>query len=414
MSPARKKIREIKVMFDTSVLFTKTASDLVNIGVANLINENKSHPDMKLRWYLPEIVAEERAFQMRKSGSELLPSLQKIERLLGYNLGISEATINEKIKLIISDQAESLDILIEKLNIAEVNWQNIINASVKRTPPFEDNDKEKGFRDAIIAETFLQLVNNSPRTKTQCRIVLVTGDQLLRVAVTARISDLQNAQVLGSADELKEFINTLASQVSESFVAEIQKKASSLFFTEKNEGTIYYKNKIDEKIRRDFPQEFSKIPSPANFRDTARIIIGKTRFVRKEQQRMHWVTPIEYSAMLHRFASSTPQFSPNIGTGLNINSLTSMPKSNTLQINPFQAILQPGITGLLSPTQIDPSSSEPKFFITSFQSEKQSLYPIVSTFDVHWSVTVDRQRKLTRAKVDDIAFVDTTWNASGS
>jgi hypothetical protein len=40
-----------------------------------------------------------------------------------------------------------------------------------RKPPLKDGETEKGFRDRIIVETFLQLVDDSPKTPTICRIV---------------------------------------------------------------------------------------------------------------------------------------------------------------------------------------------------------------------------------------------------
>ena len=56
----RRKPPELKVVFDTSVLHTTLASSLINSAVAKLIEENSGHIDLKLSWYLPDVVRHER------------------------------------------------------------------------------------------------------------------------------------------------------------------------------------------------------------------------------------------------------------------------------------------------------------------------------------------------------------------
>ena len=128
------------------------------------------------------------------------------------------------------------------LDHKSVDWPALIHAGEYRIPPFEAGDKEKGFRDAIVAECFLQLVANSPKTPAICRVVLVTSDGLLSQAVNARIAGLPNAHVLSNIEELKGLINTVVSNAGEEFISQLKPKAAKLFFVSADEkDTLYYK-----------------------------------------------------------------------------------------------------------------------------------------------------------------------------
>ena len=61
---AKKRIPRLLVVFDTNVLYTQVASDLVRAEVQKIIEENSNHPDLIIEWYLPDIVIGERKYQM--------------------------------------------------------------------------------------------------------------------------------------------------------------------------------------------------------------------------------------------------------------------------------------------------------------------------------------------------------------
>ena len=109
-----------------------------------------------------------------------------------------------------------------------INWEDLIDRACYRKLPF-DKEKEKGFRDSIIAETFLQLVNDSPKSPSVCRIVLVSNDGDLSDYIKAATRENSNVKVLSSVDELESYVNILASKVTENFVKEISDKVSHYF-----------------------------------------------------------------------------------------------------------------------------------------------------------------------------------------
>ncbi|HFQ94689.1 MAG TPA: hypothetical protein ENK32_11805, partial [Anaerolineae bacterium] len=221
----KKKIPNLFVLFDTNVLFTQVASDLVRHDVRRIVKDNSNHPDLKISWYLPEVVLGERKHQMLRKAKELLPNMKKLEKLLGHKFGVGEDTLELHVDNAISRGIEEYKFKITNVDVAEVDWNNIISRSVTRDPPFEENEKEKGFRDSIIAHSFAQLHKTSPSTPNICRLALVSEDRRLREYVSELTIDSKNVRILSSLDELEGLINTLVSTIPEEFAAELAEKA---------------------------------------------------------------------------------------------------------------------------------------------------------------------------------------------
>ncbi len=97
--PKKKKSppKQLRVAFDSNVLHTATATDLVRQEVGRFIQE-AVYPDLKIFWYLPSIVRHERQFQMQKKGLELLPSILAMERLLEHGLNITAQLVIEQVQ----------------------------------------------------------------------------------------------------------------------------------------------------------------------------------------------------------------------------------------------------------------------------------------------------------------------------
>ena len=239
----RKRSPELRVVFDTSALYTKAASDLLSSEVNSLINDNSSHPDLKITWYLPDMVRCEREFQMRQAAIGLLPNVEKLERLLDHNLNITPDILEMRVGEAIERSLKFREIRVLPLSVENVDWTQLILNSAYRKPPFEKGQYEKGFRDAIIVETFLQLVDQSPKTPEICRLALVSKDNLLREAVKARTESNINVKLVATIGELEGLINTLVANVTEEFIETIREKADNLFFQTNDNDTLYYKER---------------------------------------------------------------------------------------------------------------------------------------------------------------------------
>lgn len=300
MATSRKRL--VKVFFDTSVIYTQVASDLFKPEVAEFLVTPNNDPELQVTWYLPEVVKAEREYQMNARAVELLPGLAKLERVLGHQLGINPEVVKERIASTIQKQLTANKVALANLDPAQVPWTAVIDAAVNRKPPFQPGEKEKGFRDAMIAETFLQEADRSPRTPSLCLMVLVSEDELLREAVKLRTASIKNVRVLADLDELKGLMNTLSSEVSEEYVEELRVKAAALFWTTPDDKTtLYYTAEVGKQINDQFAAELTAIPEGILRVNTKMNYITSTpNFVRKEGPTLRWATKIRVDQELFR------------------------------------------------------------------------------------------------------------------
>jgi hypothetical protein len=120
---------------------------------------------------------------MQAEALKLRSAINKIERLLNHNLALTDPMLLDHVRTKIDEKERELGLQEIALNHSLVDWRVLIHAAAYRIPPFQAGDKEKGFRDALVAESFLQLLTDSPKTPNLCRVVLVTSDELLSQAV---------------------------------------------------------------------------------------------------------------------------------------------------------------------------------------------------------------------------------------
>ena len=127
--------------------------------VTELIRASSGHVDLTIRWYLPEIVRNEREDQLRQLALKTFPSVQKLERILEQQTGMNEQLILKRIAERVDQQASNLQLQILHITIAEADWAKIMEDAAFRRPPFSSGENEKGFRDALVAR---QPDNSSP------------------------------------------------------------------------------------------------------------------------------------------------------------------------------------------------------------------------------------------------------------
>lgn len=375
-----KRILELKVVFDTSAIYSGTTSDLFKNEIRELFEKYSSTQDLKITWYLPEVVVHERTHQMRKKGLELIPSINKLERILGHNLGITPEIIELKINDTIAKHLEKNKINVLKIDPLKVNWEKLILNSCYRIAPFEDNEKEKGFRDSLVLESILQLISSSPTASSICRVIFITGDKLLQEAFINATSENANVKVFFSLEELDSLINILSSEITEKLINSIIEQAQNLFFKKENQDSFYYKENIGQKIRDKYSTELSSLPPNAQKRENGTWWIPKPGFVKKINQKIFWKTTITVDAK---------------GYSVKKDLITSiLEKYSTLPENP---------TGVI----------RTKFNTGMEQSASQTIDELIANgktkFEVIWSITLTTTKKLINPKLEEINFIETTW-----
>jgi len=390
MVEKKKTTPKLLVVFDTSILFSQVAYDLVCNEVKTFISANSKHPDLCIQWYLPRTVIDERRYQMQNKAFELLPSITKLETLLGHNLNITEDILINQVDAAIEKQLKELQISTLYIDTAKVDWNSLINRAINRTPPFEPGDKEKGFRDSLIAETFLQLVQQSPATPSVCRLAIITNDNLLAKYITTNTKDANNVRVLSNIGELGSLINTLVSQVTEEFVAGIKEKVNNFFFEEKNNSSLLYKENIIDKIKESYGEQLKTVPKVGLLRENGTWRNSPPFFIRKVKQRIFWKTFIIIDAEAFKLEFSAGE---------------------TLYTNPdFHNPMQPNLLSPLLPN-LDVKQQYPPTILTGFPktSTKVKIAKGQSSFEIYWSVNITQTKKLSRPQINEIKFVGTKW-----
>lgn len=417
MATAKKKKKkakpELRVVFDTSILFTLVASDLLKESVAKLILENSNHADLQLSWYLPQMVIDERRYQMTEKARELLPSIQKLERLLGHNLSITEDILDLRVNEAIERNLKELGLTTLDLDVQKTDWHEIIRRSVNREQPFQPGEKEKGFRDSIIAESFIQLVEQSPSTQSVCRLAIISNDSLLSDFIRERTKDASNVRVLSDLSELESLINTLVSEATEEFIAEISEKAESYFFDQDNDASLYYKEGIRKKIEEEFADELASVPSEATRRKGGTWWIGAPVFVKKKQQRTFWTNTIRVDGVAIKYESQ-PQLPGVLTTDTPTVYLPPTSLRSFIPPNPTTGVLPSSLTDNALGSIMTGGGADSRMVggLRSIFSPPPKRVEVASgktRFEVHWSINYTQTKKLTTPKIESIKCIGTTW-----
>ncbi len=403
MNKIKNSIKELRVVFDTSVLYTQVASDLLKHEVAELIRQNSSHDDIGINWYIPVVVRHERQFQMQKEARKFLGPLARLEKLLGRGLKITEEKLMQRVEQTIEAKLAEHGIQSLSVDWAKVDWNTMMLDAAYRRPPFEDGEKEKGFRDALIAEAFAQLVARSPTERNACTIILLTNDSLLTEAVTKRTSTARNVKIMQNLEEIKGFINTITSHVDEELVTRMQKEAEKLFYEENNPATLFYTADILVRIEAQFEKQLSEIPDGADYRRRGSVQIRQPRFIKKQGKQVSWATRLSFEAQAFKRQIRESSLPPTIGTGSRIISTES---TNVTLKDPL--------------LNLTPSFSIPPRFSTLYTMAGQ-VSPLIfqperpvkigeSLFEVEWSTTLNVKGALTTPTFHDVRYLETTWS----
>lgn len=285
----------IKVFFDTNVIHTAQAHLLLPKAVVEYIKDHKRIESVDIVWCVPEFVIEERRHQMQRAANALLPKLEDLEKVIGHSLAITPDILNDRIDAKIAAFVEEYGLNVVNLDEDKVDINDLTRRSAHRLPPFETSDKsEKGFRDSIIATTFLQEVEASPSTPRVCRLVFVTGDKRLQEYLREKTETTKNTRLLESLDELRSLLNAIASEVTEEFLTEISSQAESIFYNFEKQAGLYVSEKVYKEIGIQFEEELSSVTEhyPNSIREADRVSLGDLTFMDKKGQIVHWTTEV--------------------------------------------------------------------------------------------------------------------------
>jgi hypothetical protein len=100
--------------------------------------------------------------------------------------------------------------------------------------------------------------------------------------------------------ELKSLINTLVSEAGEEYVAGLVPIAKAFFHSVIDREILYFNADISSRLKRDFALQLGDRPPGADTRENPTYTVQEPAFLRKEDQRVYWVSRIRVAARAYR------------------------------------------------------------------------------------------------------------------
>lgn len=383
-----------------------------------MIETTGSQLGIDIRWYVPDVVVGERRRQMNEQAQKMLPTLNRAGRLLGRGLISGPGELASSIDRVISEDIERLRINQIELDADRVSWREIIKAAIERLPPFEPEKPDKGFKDALILETFKQIVGTLPVTLKAARIFLVTNDALLAEAAGFFVSKFQNVAVV-TREDLRTRLTAIAAHITQADLEALMPKAVATFYTEgATERALYYREKIGEYVRR----ELSRSASAAGFGASVKIealTIAHPSFVKKEGQRLSFATTITavgiaskqvqrptsnalHPAWDYSYPITAAHIAPATSPSQFLANVVPSPSNTFLVTRPWSDQL--AVSGTYDPAALrigNPQISLPEYETVTARCE--------ATATVEWAATLTQANRLRTADVVSKAFDAGDW-----
>ncbi len=241
------------VFLDTNCLYTQRDDQVLDPAVTDLLLSLQSKVGLNIA--TSKVVIEEHVLKKLPKCQTLLNEAKKklrdLQALMEHQYQISLPTKEEletKVRARIDEWIKALTIRV--LDIPdEINWKAIVWKAVNREPPFSrasdtKNSNEKGFKDAVILETLLEL----HRRETEREIVFVCEDGLL--LSTAR-EILHNQPRFISVNALTEFsarVEVILATPGPAFLEAVVSRAKKEFFAPEDPNCIWFRLNILDQI----------------------------------------------------------------------------------------------------------------------------------------------------------------------
>ena len=377
---------DVHIVADTNALYSDSVDRLLSKSLSDFILLEARPLGVVLQWHLPAVVITERKQQMLGKGLTLLESVEKLETLIDHKMGYTEDTIRLHIDKAVERQMESHSLRALDLESARVNWDSVIDAAARKLPPYSSGGKEKGFKDAVILETFMQLAEGLPRSPTSCRVFLLTNDGALGEATRARVKGLRNVGVLNDLDALRTELNAVAAHLSPDAISKLVDKAQIMFFNEPEKSGLYYKWEIAEEFNKKYSAIASERPDGFLPPSVKMNYISPPTFLRKEGQKVFFSSKIRREVTAKKRVFKELEAVPASG-GASDSSLASLGFASKWS--------ERAKLGLL----------EPSLWEGYEEVEKTGAH----TFEVHWCATLNRQGRLISPHLTSVEHIRSAW-----
>ncbi|WP_241047427.1 PIN domain-containing protein [Achromobacter xylosoxidans] len=380
----------LHIVFDTNVVWSDSILDVFNNATVSLIRQHSGHQDLSVSWLLPRIARQEREYQMRRKAFAHLPAVQKLESLVGFHWGVDEAKISDTLSRRIDDELKALGVREIKIDPTATDWELIMSNSANRVAPFEHKDNsEKGFRDAVVCETLRQVlcsVNGSDQVFFVCR------DELLRDAAVKAMASTGHpkSRCIQSLDDLTTEINVLASKIPDEFAQRLVDLGARYFLNEQSGDGLFYTAGVRSMIEKEFgstiSQQLERFDAPSET-----VSVSKPVFRQKKHQTVYFTSSVTLT-----FQETSPNKAPESTTSYQFQPSYTLLRLLNEHPAKFKNELKlyDELKSYANHASPDRSTYDTWRMLLLGQSRV--------SFEVEWSVSVNRREQLSRAKVERI------------
>ncbi|WP_156446801.1 PIN domain-containing protein [Bradyrhizobium yuanmingense] len=434
---AKQSNPDFHIVLESSVVFAGGCRNLLSHPLSAAIKALSKVRDVRVSWYLPEAVKLEREFQMTAAAEALLSDFRGLEKLLATDFKVSKDDIVRAVRDNIEKSMADHSLSVIELDTKKVDWSSVLRAAIYRHPPFQVGEKEKGFRDAVILETFCQKAETLAKDKNS-RIVFLANDDLLFYAAEKRANELgENVSVVRRLTELSSSINAIPAHLSMAEISDILLKAATVFYRPNDGTTLFYNAKVADVIREKFSAQLAERPEGVGADaaiEFAGFEIGRPTFLEKNADLLEFSTVVNFNfwvgtsspglitasspaAASTVFTSASPISGTTSTVGVSgINTVSSVLGSGGVSpiVGPFSTgspILGPFLTGgtivgpfstgnnggssIISISNLSPSRGANTSQITITTGVRRTLR---HDFEVRWRAKLANDAQLTEAK----------------
>lgn len=249
-------MREVNVVFDTSVLFTDK-DFVVCSELEDFFREFSKKCNLKL--YIPEVVKGELCYQKVTKTNKNLKKIEDLMSSMGKILDQKRKNPYkiEELKPLVEKKfdkwANKKNIIILDTPLNKISLKDLQEKSIWRIPPFQDVKKgfeqckkcraEKGFRDSLIFYTVIELI----KKKTRHAIYFICGDVILSETVRKQNKN-KKLIVLEKIEELSSRLRLSFKEDNEKWINSISNKAKKVFY-ERVWDEYNIKEEIEKKYK---------------------------------------------------------------------------------------------------------------------------------------------------------------------
>jgi hypothetical protein len=248
------KLPPFTVVVDTNAIYPKDVTNIVGPKFLDLWKECAALTHLRL--VIPEVVRGERLYQLTVVAQQALDSAAKsLERLVKVSGGVAPKTpdldgVKNAIETRFDAWVKEFGAIIAPIPFNKIEWPKVVGDAIWRvrpfTPPADEKDSEKGFRDCLILETLGELVHSTTE-----QVVFISKDSLLRETAVGRFAAKEFAayeDVAGFAS----YLNLAKDKTNQAFAQAVLQKVPQIFYTPNDPNCVYNKFDVASRIFKQF------------------------------------------------------------------------------------------------------------------------------------------------------------------